>query len=143
MKTVHALLLIAYLGFIGYSLGLFVSGEAGMKVLNEREIYRNELLQNIDDLNILNTSLTSELKLMRTSTEKNRLLARSLGYYAPDEYPVFSHLFKRNTAPLQIGRILTAEKPSVYIKNTSIALAVFICLCISTLIVFVTAKKSK
>lgn len=143
MKTIHAILLIIYTGFIGYSLILFVSGEAGLKVLEERESYRNELLSNIDDLNDLHQSLNSELSLMRTSSEKNRLLARSLGYYEKNEYPVFSPLFKRFSQPLQIGRILTVEKPSVYIKNTSIALAVCIALSLSSLIVFVLAKRTK
>lgn len=113
-----------------------------MSVLGERESYRNELINNIDELQGIHTELNSELSLMRSSGEKNRILARALGYFEKNEFPVHSEVFVRSAESLQIGRILNKKKSEVILSNARIALSIGLCFIIASLIVAFMQKRN-
>ena len=126
MKSIVSLLIFIYTGFVVYSIALFWTGEAGLRVFNERLQYRDELIDNIDDLNLEHKKLSAELSTLRSSTEKNRVFARSLGYYEENEYKITAPFVNNSGRLMHIGKILTPDTHRGYIRNMRIAVTVSI-----------------
>jgi|WetSurMetagenome_2_1015567.scaffolds.fasta_scaffold221477_2 cell division protein FtsB len=71
--------------FIVASISIYLFGDSGVVALRTMERYKRSLSANVDALRQRNAELTAQLAQLQSDPENNRILARSVDMYGPDE----------------------------------------------------------
>jgi len=79
------LLPILMLGFIFASLLIYVFGDSGLYAFRRLADSKESLVQNVARLEERNAELARELASVKSSSERNTLMARSIGLYRPGD----------------------------------------------------------
>lgn len=106
MRAKHIIIALAG-GFSVYLLLALVFGPSGLNRYSARISYYNDIVENIEDLEHREERLLRELESLRTSSERLRLHARSLGYYRPRESRIVTDNTPGIEEPPSPGRLVS------------------------------------
>jgi hypothetical protein len=84
-RTLFWTLSWAVIGFVLSSFLIYLFGDSGLTAYADLDSYRNRLAANVARLSSLNGDLSAEARLAENDPETIRVLARSVGLYAPKE----------------------------------------------------------
>lgn len=106
MRAKHIIIALAG-GFSVYLALALVFGPSGLNRYSARISYYNDIVENIEDLEHREERLLRELESLRTSSERLRLHARSLGYYRPRESRIVTDNTPGIEEPPSPGRLVS------------------------------------
>jgi len=107
----NRLLPIGIAAFIAASLGIFFFGDSGLSAFGGLSRYEKGLEANVASLKQKNQDLQAELDQLKNDPERERVLAREIGMYAPGETVV--KLVGRPPRPgsYAVGDLLRLRRP--------------------------------
>jgi len=88
MKLGKRLLIAVFAGFFVNSFLLFIWGDAGLKRMNAVITHRDKLIENIEELETINSELSLERDALLYDETEIALRARTLGYYRENEVQI-------------------------------------------------------
>jgi cell division protein FtsB len=109
MKTGSRIIISLYLGYVVYSILMFVYGQSGLTALDELKNYRDKLVTNIEEIQETNRRLHVELDLLRSEAEYIRLESRRIGYFESDEGVIYVDGYENRRNHYTVGRIIRWE----------------------------------
>ena len=115
-----------YAGVVISFLLLLVFGDAGTREYRKLLAYHQRLEENIEELRSINLALEEELESLATDPEKVRLLAREMGYFAPEDGVVHVVGLPRKESFYRVGKVIemSPERKSFALRLKMIGLAV-------------------
>ena len=79
------MLAAVYIAFMTYGVELYVWGDHGILAYKDLAVYKQRLVQNIEELKRTGANLRREAESLQYSAETVALYARKLGYFDSDE----------------------------------------------------------
>jgi cell division protein FtsB len=112
MRVPRIVVYIIFSSIVAVALHLFF-GSGGMLDYRRLSAYRGSLQENIDDLELINGELHSEVQALGSDAERLTLQARELGYFREGEKVVRFSNSGKNKTTYTVGKVLhrKATKP--------------------------------